>query len=67
MNSNRHSNKKKTKLDMHKAYSFYDSFVTRKDIIKLASLQTRTQQKELLKSIITRFEEGHKKGGVFTY
>lgn len=52
---------------MHKTYSFYDSFVTRKDIIKLASLETRTQQKELLKSIITRFEEGHKKGGVFTF
>ncbi|CAD8095346.1 unnamed protein product [Paramecium sonneborni] len=66
-NSNRNQTKKKTKLNSNKSYSFYDSFVTRKDIIKLASLETQNQQKEFLKTVILRFELGHKKGGVFTF
>lgn len=40
--------------------------MTRKDIINLSRL-IESKQKDYLKTVITRFEDGHKKGNVFHF
>ncbi|KAM3147871.1 hypothetical protein pb186bvf_000199 [Paramecium bursaria] len=55
----RFSSKRRTKIDDFKQFSFYNTFVNRKDIIQLANLNNEIDQKNYLIRVIKRFEDAH--------
>lgn len=60
-------NKYSQALESLKQFHFYDTFVTRQDVVYLNSLSDDRKIKSALTKIIQRFEDAHKSGVGFKF